>query len=536
MERRVLILAPYANDASTISEAIRRAGIESDACVDVGELCAGIGQGAALAVVTEEALATEDDMSALNDELGVQPGWSDFPVVLLLSSSGENIDPTHRLADLSRVSHLSLLYRPMQINALVTTVRAVFESRLRQYQCRDLNKTLEKEVTVRTAMAERRARDLVRLAGELSDAEHRERKELAATLHDDLQQLLLSARFKIHTLGSEDRMQARGELDGLITECLRFTRDLSRSLSPPIIDHGTVPEIMEWLGEWYSDKHALSVSTEVVGKPPALDQSLKPFLFKAVRELLLNVVKHSGSDEANITTCWNGKDFKVRVEDGGTGFEPAVVVAMLEQPEGFGLFSIKERLDALGGRLMVERTMSGGARFVLSLPADRLQSVERDPAASGGVDANQDSDAEVPDESPAMTAAGGASRTTGRTVRILVAEDHKVVRESLIGALRRHHQFIEVVGQAGNGREAISQADRLQPDAVIMDVDMPVMDGIEATRRIKKKRPGIIVIGLSVHEEQAVKRSMLEAGADSYVSKNADIAELVEEISSRFHR
>jgi DNA-binding NarL/FixJ family response regulator len=91
---------------------------------------------------------------------------------------------------------------------------------------------------------------------------------------------------------------------------------------------------------------------------------------------------------------------------------------------------------------------------------------------------------------------------------------------------------IEVVGEASDGYAAVRLAERLRPDVVLMDINMPGLDGIEATRRIIREDPGIRVIGLSVHSFEFYARQMLEAGARAYVLKDGDVDELIEIIGS----
>lgn len=89
---------------------------------------------------------------------------------------------------------------------------------------------------------------------------------------------------------------------------------------------------------------------------------------------------------------------------------------------------------------------------------------------------------------------------------------------------------LTVVGEAANGLEAVELCQRLRPDVVVMDISMPVMDGIEATRRIKQELPGLRVIGLSMHDDHGVARAMQEAGAEAFVSKTVSSAELLQVI------
>jgi len=117
-------------------------------------------------------------------------------------------------------------------------------------------------------------------------------------------------------------------------------------------------------------------------------------------------------------------------------------------------------------------------------------------------------------------------------IRVLVADDHKIVREGLVSLLGDKPD-IEVVGQAGNGREAVAMATRIAPDVVIMDVSMPLMNGDEATRQIKKLNPDMRVIALSMFEDSEMIQKMYRAGAESYVLKTAPSATLLAAIRDK---
>ena len=114
---------------------------------------------------------------------------------------------------------------------------------------------------------------------------------------------------------------------------------------------------------------------------------------------------------------------------------------------------------------------------------------------------------------------------TGR-IRVIVVDDHKIVREGLASILSEQPD-VEVVAQAGNGREAVDMANRLNPGVVIMDVSMPLMNGDEATRQIKMLHPEIRVIALSMFEDNEMVQKMYRAGAESYVLKTAPSANLL---------
>jgi len=201
------------------------------------------------------------------------------------------------------------------------------------------------------------------------------------------------------------------------------------------------------------------------------------------------------------------------------GFDPAAVLHH-ENQIGLGLFSIQERLAFLGGRLDIQSAPGKGAQFSLTIP-------RRDLPRPSPVIASPISEV-VRRERPALHS---LTRGAPKSVRILIADDHPLVRAGL-RELLSERPGIQVVGEAANGVEAISQAVGLQPDVIIMDVSMPQMDGIEATRQIHGNLPKIRIVGLSTYDDDNVECLMREAGAAAYFTKNEGSDRLLEYLRS----
>lgn len=119
-------------------------------------------------------------------------------------------------------------------------------------------------------------------------------------------------------------------------------------------------------------------------------------------------------------------------------------------------------------------------------------------------------------------------------IRVMVVDDHAVVRKG-IRALLEAEPDLTVVGEAGNGAEAMAEADRCDPDVVLMDLIMPRMDGVEATRRLTARRPGMKILVLTSSSADDKVFPALDAGAAGYLLKDASLEELVESIR-RVHR
>lgn len=239
----------------------------------------------------------------------------------------------------------------------------------------DLNQErteLEKKVDWRTAELRQKVRQLARMASELTQAEERERKRLAHVLHDQLQQVLVAAKMRIETLGSandEQRKAETGELISLLDEALGNSRSLAVELSPPVLGEG-LGKALEWLcGTWIKNKYDLTVRTRIDPSIDARQVCMRNLVFLAVKELLFNVVKHSGSQEAWVElTVHDSGNFQVIVRDHGRGFELNVPGDKGSLSSGLGLASVRERLEILGGSLVVHSRPGQGVEAIILAP------------------------------------------------------------------------------------------------------------------------------------------------------------------------
>src|SRR5262249_15944438 len=118
---------------------------------------------------------------------------------------------------------------------------------------------------------------------------------------------------------------------------------------------------------------------------------------------------------------------------------------------------------------------------------------------------------------------------------VLIADDHQILREGLAGILRNQPD-LEIVGEAANGLAALELARKTKPDVVLMDIHMPQMNGIEATRRITSELKDIQLIGLSMNEEESVSEAMKKAGALDYFTKGGSTEALLASIRGAVQR
>jgi DNA-binding NarL/FixJ family response regulator len=125
----------------------------------------------------------------------------------------------------------------------------------------------------------------------------------------------------------------------------------------------------------------------------------------------------------------------------------------------------------------------------------------------------------------------GQLMTESKTIRILLADDHRIMRDGL-KFLIKNQPNMDVVGEACHGKEAIEKTLDIAPDIVIMDVNMPNLDGIEATKTINQKNPSIKIVALSAHLEKNIIEQILKAGASAYIHKESAFSEFIRAINS----
>jgi PAS domain S-box-containing protein len=355
------------------------------------------------------------------------------------------------------------------------------------------------------------------LASEIIQAEEGERRRIARVLHDQLQQLIAAARYQVESLkGMWDDpayLEAVGRVDATMGESLKVSRSLTTELSPPVRHDGQLEPVLEWLAVLMKQKHGLSVDVLSEGERTLKGEELIILLYQSVRELLFNVAKHAKVNVASVVIREGEGGVTLVVEDSGAGFDTRLLERSPRVAGGYGIFSIRERLTLHGGRLDIESTPGKGSRFTLWVPlTGEIRDDGTPPAADGG-------------------GRPLAAVTRGRKIRVLLADDHPVVRRGMAQALREYPD-IEVVGEAQDGRQAVQMVSRLLPDVVIMDIRMPGMPGVEATRVIHGEYPRVRIIGFSAFEEPEEARAMKAAGAVAYHAKSDPPGKLIAAIRS----
>jgi PAS domain S-box-containing protein len=207
-------------------------------------------------------------------------------------------------------------------------------------------------------------RALRKAASAAALAEQQERRKLASDLHDDAGQLLSLASLKLRGLGSDSAGESGArirDVEQILAEARRRISSLSFELSPPLLHDVGLVAAAQWLAEDLGRRYGLVV-TVAARKEPELDEGTSVTLFRAMRELLINVTKHAKVMAAHVRIACEGGTARIAVEDAGIGFSSEA------GPQGFGLLALRERLGQLGGSLDIASVPGRGTKVVASVP------------------------------------------------------------------------------------------------------------------------------------------------------------------------
>jgi len=388
------------------------------------------------------------------------------------------------------------------------------EQKKAERELRKTQKELEQRVEERTAELntsnqelEQRSEQLSRLTAELTMAEQRERQRIADILHDQLQQMLSVAKINISALQSSlskdhPSIESAKEVDKLLSDSIDALRDLTYQLYPPILYKIGLGTALEWLAEDMQDKHKLNIEIDHNLPDNAVDKPVREFMFQSAKELIYNSVKHAESKNVFIHVEIGKNKLTMIVKDDGKGFDPGAVHIGSKQAKGFGLFSISERARYLQGKMEIDSAPGQGSKFEITIPITRKEEIK--PSKKNQKAVLTDQQKIVDSQKP---------------LRILIVDDHNLMREGLTSVIAKETDM-EVIAEAANGEQGLKMAKELKPDVVIMDVSMPVMNGIVATTKLRAEMQGLHIIGLTMHNEKVILSQMIDAGANFCLSKS----------------
>jgi signal transduction histidine kinase/ActR/RegA family two-component response regulator len=502
IDGRVLILAPTGRDSELMCGVLENAGVRCKRCDDMRDLCLSLDEGAAALLIAEEALA-EGAYHDLIAALLQQPPWSEPPILILSERGADSAIIAEALQNLDNVT---VLERPTRIPALVSAVHSALRSRHRQYQ-------------IRSHIAEREH------YAEALRAADRRKDEFLATLAHELRNPLAPMRTALEIMrvaprNESAREQAQSVLERQLRQMARLIDDL---LDLSRISHGklelrreavTLDAIVDSAVEiTRSTLHSLGhmLEVELPSEPVHIDGDATR-LAQVFSNLLHNAAKYTEhSGRISLTARRAGDCVLVSVKDTGIGIAPenlervfemfTQVGRSLEQSRG-GLgvgLALSQWLVQLHGGSITARSegVGRGSEFIVSLPVAHQPLSE-----TGGARGSREN-----------------SATAGR--RVLVVDDNRDFADSFAAVLRMAGHEVSVTY---DGAQAVAVARMWEPDVVLLDIGLPLMNGYEAARRIREAlpNPNLLLVAITGWGQEEDRRRSRAAGFDHHFVKPVD--------------
>ena len=358
---------------------------------------------------------------------------------------------------------------------------------------------------------------LRQLSARLLQLQDEERRRIARDLHDVTGQKVAVLSMSLDRLArlmgqskpeTQESIKESREVVGQIGEEIRT---LSYILHPPLLDECGLASAVHWYAEGFQKRSGIKLEVAVDADVPRLSIDAETTLFRVVQESLTNVHRYSGSSAAKIRISQDSGAVQLEIIDYGQGIKTGAARAKLDGPAplGVGIPGMRERLHQLGGSLSVDFG-TNGTRVAATLPIKKAGEEFEDGESRSSL-------------SFALRSAQDARR------RILIADDHELMRRGLRGLIESHDEWA-VCGEAVEGREVVRKSAELEPDLVIMDVNLPGLSGIEAAVQIRQEREAARILFFTVHDSDEVVREIIGAGAHGYVSKSRASQDLVEAV------
>jgi PAS domain S-box-containing protein len=359
------------------------------------------------------------------------------------------------------------------------------------------------------------------LSARLLQLQDEERRTLARDLHDVTGQKLAVQSMALSgvlsrlsgVLDSESRLALTDSL-GWNKEVADEIRTLSYLLHPPLLDELGLSSAAKWYAAGFTKRTGILTEVDVPVDLQRLSPDAEVAIFRVLQESLTNVHRYSGSPKARVRVHITGNEIKVEVQDYGKGIRPAKARTSQSSMEGLGvgIQGMTERMRQLGGKLEITSSENRGTLVTATIPLSSKKVAIAAQAAGG----------EAAGPSGQMPEDGAANRKR----RILIADDHEMLRRGVRNMLQTQRD-LEICGEATDGRDAIDKVKTLLPDLVILDINMPVLNGLAAVRQILRNSPQTKILVFSVHDSEQTKRDISAAGAHGFISKGKDAQDLL---------
>ncbi|MGO0063031.1 DUF4077 domain-containing protein [Brevibacillus fluminis] len=307
-----------------------------------------------------------------------------------------------------------------------------------------------------------------------------ERNRMAKELHDTIGHTITSLIIGMEATKNvvfTDSSKSLATLDHLIETARNCLDEMRQNVYQISIQNNreNLEEQIEGILQEFRQNTGTEVRVRSFGDRYEMGQQVNFVFVRCLQESLTNALRHGHATSIDISLFYQSENVKLIIQDNGSGFD--------EENIGFGLRTMQERVESIQGKLTISSEQGRGTSIIVHIPRQRYLAKNE--------------------------------------ISVLIVDDHEFIRESFQIQLSLEND-VDVVGVASNGSEAVQLCEEMQPNVVLIDIHMPGMDGVEATKIIKQKWPHIRVIILTTFHEVQYAVEAINAGAEGYLMKSTN--------------
>lgn len=349
---------------------------------------------------------------------------------------------------------------------------------------------ISSDITERKAVEaelERANQSLRTLSHRLLEVQEVERRRIAHELHDGLGQVLAALKLDLSAMHRKPGANKLKQCMETVDAAQRVVRDLSHELRPPSLDDIGIEAA---LGSMVDQHRAVSgqrvtFKCDLGNLRPR--KEVEVAAYRVVQEALSNIIRHADAQTITLNVCRFEGDLHLEIADDGKGFDVTTALTRSGPNRGIGVESMRERMSRIGGFVNIMSTPGNGTRITAGFPKAWPE--------------------------------GETFSTPSVRARVICVDDHQLVRAG-IRSILESIDGIEVVGEAQNGQAALQLVHSTQPDIVITDIKMPVMDGLTLTETLARQTPKVRTLILSLYPDPEYVDKAFQSGAAGYLVKD----------------
>jgi two-component system, NarL family, sensor kinase len=365
---------------------------------------------------------------------------------------------------------------------------------------------------------------LRQLSARLLQLQDEERRHIARDLHDVTGQKLAFQCMALSGILAKHSQNMDSETQQSLSESLHLNKEVSaeiRTLSyllhPPLLDELGLSSAARWYAAGFTKRTGIPIDVDVPTELKRLSPDAEVAIFRVLQESLTNVHRYANTSKARLSIHSTVDEIHLEVQDFGKGIQGAKSKSAQQSIErlGIGIQGMTERIRQLGGRLEITSSADRGTLVSATIPL----SAPRVAISSQAPSSNAASPMFIQPED------SGPPQANHRK-RILIADDHAMLRRGVRNTLQTEPD-LEICGEAVDGQDTVDKVKELRPDLVILDINMPMLNGLAAVRQILRHRPETKVVVFSVHNSDQTVHEISAAGAHGFISKGKDAQELL---------